>query len=115
MLRHNAAMASSSHSLKGPRSRGRPRIHREPWTRVSFVLFDRHLAVLDHFSAAAATDGARELSRVDIVRAFVEALSKSRLRAVAGSSPEDLALLLTEKLSAAGEVAASKGHPRRRR
>lgn len=92
-------MGSASHPPRGPRTRGRPKIHSESWTRVSVVLFVRHLEFLDRLSAAARTPGIRALSRADILRAVLDALEDSRVTLPPGSSADDLRLKLTESLS----------------
>jgi hypothetical protein len=92
-------MGSASHPPRGPRTRGRPKIHSESWTRVSVLLFVRHLEFLDRLSAAARTPGVRALSRADILRALIDALEESRVTLPAGSTADDVRLKLTERLS----------------
>jgi hypothetical protein len=92
-------MGPKRQAAKPAARRGRPPIHRESWTRVSVVLFDRQVAFLDRFARLVRRVNGATLTRAEIIRALVEALWRSRLDPPADASAEDLQLLLTERLS----------------
>ena len=84
-----------------PRARrGRPRTHREAWTKVSVVLFERQVVELDRLTTSIRAKTGANLTRAEVIRALLDALSDSRLDVIAVASGAQLKRLLTQKLSA---------------
>ena len=80
--------------------RGRPRTHREAWTKVSVVMFERQVLELDRLTTAIRTKTGATLTRAEVIRALLVALSESRLEVTAVTSGAHLKRLLSQKLSA---------------
>jgi hypothetical protein len=84
-----------------PRARrGRPRTHREAWTKVSVVLFERQVLELDRLTTAIRSKTGANLTRAEVIRALLDALSESRLDITSIVSGAQLKRLLAQKLSA---------------
>ena len=79
--------------------RGRPRTHREAWTKVSVVMFERQVLELDRLTAAIRTKTGANLTRAEVIRALLDALSESRLDVTTVLSGAQLKRLLSQKLS----------------
>lgn len=83
-----------------PRARrGRPRTHREAWTKVSVVMFERQVLELDRLTAAIRSKTGANLTRADIIRSLLDALNESRLDVTSIVSGAQLKRLLSQKLS----------------
>jgi hypothetical protein len=80
--------------------RGRPRTHREAWTKVSVVMFERQVLEIDHLTAAIRAKTGANLTRAEIIRALLDALNESRLDVTTVVSGAQLKRLLSQKLSA---------------
>jgi hypothetical protein len=80
--------------------RGRPRTHREAWTKVSVVMFDRQVVDLDRMTAAIRGKTGANLTRAEVIRALLDAMSESRLDVTTVVSGAHLKRLLLQKLSA---------------
>ena len=80
--------------------RGRPRTHREAWTKVSVVMFERQVLEIDHLTAAIRAKTGAILTRAEIIRALLDALNESRLDVTTVVSGAQLKRLLSQKLSA---------------
>ena len=84
-----------------PRARrGRPRTHREAWTKVSVVMFERQVLELDRLTTAIRGKTGANLTRAEVIRALLDALNESRLDVTSVVSGAQLKRLLTQKLSA---------------
>lgn len=84
-----------------PRARrGRPRTHREAWTKVSVVMFERQVADLDRLTTAIRGKTGANLTRAEIIRALLDGLSESRLDVTSIVSGAQLKRMLVQKLSA---------------
>ena len=80
--------------------RGRPRTHREAWTKVSVVMFERQVVELDRLTATIRSKTGANLTRAEIIRALLDALNESRLDVTSIVSGAQLKRLVTQKLSA---------------
>jgi hypothetical protein len=80
--------------------RGRPRTHREAWTKVSVVMFERQVLELDRLTTAIRSKSGAHLTRAEVIRALLDALNESRLDVTAVLSGAQLKGLITQKLSA---------------
>jgi hypothetical protein len=84
-----------------PRARrGRPRTHREAWTKVSVVMFERQVVDLDRLTTAIRSKTGANLTRAEVIRALLDALSESRLDVTSIESGAQLKRMLVQKLSA---------------
>ena len=79
--------------------RGRPRTHREAWTKVSVVMFERQVQELDRLTTAIRRKTGANLTRAEVIRALLDALSESRLDVTTVLSGAQLKRLLAQKLS----------------
>jgi hypothetical protein len=80
--------------------RGRPRTHREAWTKVSVVMFERQVVELDRLTTAIRTKTGANLTRAEVIRALLDALNESRLDVTSVVSGAQLKRMLSQKLSA---------------
>ena len=80
--------------------RGRPRTHREAWTKVSVVMFERQVLDLDRLTTAIRSKTGANLTRAEVIRSLLDALSESRLDVTTIVSGAQLKRLLLQKLSA---------------
>lgn len=84
-----------------PRARrGRPRIHREAWTKVSVVMFERQVLELDRLTNAIRRKTGANLTRAEVIRALLDALDESRLDVTTVLSGAQLKRIVAQKLSA---------------
>ena len=84
-----------------PRARrGRPRTHREAWTKVSVVMFERQVVELDRLTTAIHARTGATLTRAEVIRALLDALTDSHLDVLSVGSGAQLKRLLVQKLSA---------------
>ncbi|MSO30976.1 MAG: hypothetical protein EXQ48_08575 [Acidobacteria bacterium] len=87
-------------SSSRPRARrGRPRTHREAWTKVSVVMFERQVLELDRLTTAIRTNTGANLTRAEVIRALLDALTESRLDVTSVLSGTQLKCMLAQKLS----------------
>ena len=84
-----------------PRARrGRPRTHREAWTKVSVVMFERQVLELDKLTNTIRSKTGANLTRAEVIRALLDALGESRLDVTSVLSGAQLQRMLAKKLSA---------------
>src|SRR5436190_14568739 len=79
--------------------RGRPRTHREAWTKVSVVMFERQVLELDRLTTTIRSTSGAHLTRAEVIRALLDALNESRLDVTTVASGADLKRLLAQKLA----------------
>lgn len=95
------ATRATRRTVTRPRAkRGRPRTHREAWTKVSVVMFERQVLEIDQLTAAIRAKTGANLTRAEIIRALLDALNESRLDVTTVVSGAQLKRLLSQKLSA---------------
>lgn len=80
--------------------RGRPRTHREAWTKVSVVMFERQVLELDRLTTTIRSKTGANLTRAEVIRALLDALDESRLDVTSVVSGAQLKRILAQKLSA---------------
>jgi hypothetical protein len=80
--------------------RGRPRTHREAWTKVSVVMFERQVLELDRLTTAIRSKSGAHFTRAGVIRALLDALNESRLDVTTVQSGAQLQGLIAQKLSA---------------
>jgi hypothetical protein len=95
------AARTARRTTKRPRAkRGRPRTHREAWTKVSVVMFERQILELDRLTTTIRGKTGAHLTRAEVIRALLDALGNSQLDVTTVTSGAQLQGILTEKLSA---------------
>ena len=95
------ATRTTRKSSSRPRARrGRPRTHREAWTKVSVVMFERQVLELDRLTNVIRSKTGANLTRAEVIRALLDALDESRLDVTSVVSGAQLKRLLAQKLSA---------------
>ena len=80
--------------------RGRPRTHREAWTKVSVVMFERQILELDRLTTTIRSRTGATLTRAEVIRALLDAVNESRIDITAVTSGAHLKRLISQKLSA---------------
>ena len=83
-----------------PRPAWPPRTHREAWTKVSVVMFERQVLELDRLTNAIRSKTGANLTRAEVIRALLDALDESRLDVTSVVSGAHLKRMLAQKLSA---------------
>jgi hypothetical protein len=78
--------------------RGRRPTHSEHWTKVTVVLFDRQIVFLDRLGADIRAASGVAISRANVIRALIDALSESDLDLTGTRSEADLKAILTARL-----------------
>jgi hypothetical protein len=81
----------------GKKKRGRRPAHNEHWTKVTVVLLDRQIVVLDRLGADIRTASGAAVSRAHIIRALIDALGESDVDLTAVSSEADIKSILTSR------------------
>ena len=80
------------------RKRGRPPIHEEAWTKVTVVLFNRQIVFLDRLAANIRAKSGAAISRAQLIRSLVDALSEADIDLTAATSENDLKATLLARL-----------------
>ncbi len=93
-----AGEAPSAQSGARPRKRGRPPIHDEAWTKVTVVLFNRQVLFLDRLAANIRAQSGANISRAQLIRSLVDALSEADIDLTASTSENDLKATLLARL-----------------
>ena len=86
-----------------PRARSRPRrnrppIHHEAWTKVTVVLFNRQIALLDGLASSIRAQSGAAISRAQLIRALVDAAADADLDLTASRSEADLKATILSRL-----------------
>lgn len=81
-----------------PRKRGRPPIHDEAWTKVTVVLFNRQIAFLDRLAANIRAQSGATISRAQLIRSLIDAMSEADIDLTASTSEADLKATLLARL-----------------
>ncbi len=77
---------------------GRPPIHSEPWSKVSVVLFDRQIHVLDRLTRDMRARSGKGMNRAEIIRALIDGLIESGMDVVGTASEADLRARVARRL-----------------
>lgn len=94
-------MARRAHRRTTERKRrGRPRTHREAWTKVSVVIFERQILVLDKLTMAIRSKTGATITRAEVIRSLLDALDESPLDVTNVVSGAQLKRMVLQKLSA---------------
>lgn len=74
----------------GKRKPGRPPVHDEAWTKVTVVLFNRQIVFLDRLAANIRAQSGAAISRAQLIRAVVDAISEADIDLTTATSESDL-------------------------
>jgi hypothetical protein len=85
-------------AIEAKRRPGRPPIHDEAWTKVTVVLFDRQIAFLDRMAANIRAQSGAAISRAQLVRALLDAVSDADIDLTAATSEADLKTTILARL-----------------
>src|SRR5918912_1278915 len=78
---------------------GRPPVHDEAWTKVTVVLFNRQIVFLDRLAANIRAQSAAAISRAQLIRALVDAVTDADLDLTASTSEADLKTTVLARLA----------------
>jgi hypothetical protein len=77
---------------------GRPPIHDEAWTKVTVVLFNRQIVFLDRLAANIRAHSGAAISRAQLIRALLDAVTDADIDLTASMSEADLKATLLTRL-----------------
>lgn len=94
-----AAKRPAPKSATKARSPGRPVVHVDKWTKVTVVLFNRQLVWLDRLSADIRAQTGAAVSRTEILRAMIDAVTDSGLNLNSEGTEADIKKTIRSKIS----------------
>ena len=77
---------------------GRPPIHDEAWTKVTVVLFNRQIVFLDRLAANIRAQSGAAISRAQLIRSLVDAVTDADIDLTSSTSEADLKATLLARL-----------------
>jgi hypothetical protein len=78
--------------------RGRPPVHKETWSKVSVVLFDRQIVHLDRLATDIRGKSGKVINRAEIIRALIDGLIDSGMDITTSGSETDLRARVARRL-----------------
>src|SRR5688572_17607286 len=90
--------ARTKRAPTGARRPGRPAVHDEAWTKVTVVLFNRQIVFLDRLSANIRAQSGAAISRAQLIRALVDAVSDAEIDLTSSRSEADLKATILSRL-----------------
>ena len=75
-------------------------MHREAWTKVSVVMFERQILELDKLTMTIRSKTGATITRAEVIRSLLDALDESRLDVTNVDSGAQLKRMVLQKLSA---------------
>lgn len=93
--------AAAKPTTKQPKrtGRGRPPVHDEAWTKVTVVLMNRQIVFLDRLAADIRAKTGSAVSRAELIRAFIDAVSEAKVGLSTIGTEAELKAVLAERLS----------------
>ena len=82
----------------GKRKPGRPPVHDEAWTKVTVVLFNRQIVFLDRLAANIRAESGAAISRAQLIRAVLDAISDADIDLTTATSEADLKATILARL-----------------
>jgi hypothetical protein len=82
----------------GKRKPGRPPVHDEAWTKVTVVLFNRQIVFLDRLAASIRAQSGAAISRAQLIRSVVDAISDADIDLTTATSEADLKATILARL-----------------
>jgi hypothetical protein len=97
---NTASEGSAGHDIvaAGRRRPGRPPVHDEEWTKVTVVLFNRQIAFLDRLASNIRAQNGAAISRAQLIRALVDAVSDANIDLTGSTSEADLKTTVLARL-----------------
>ena len=89
---------STRRPTSGKRKPGRPPVHDEAWTKVTVVLFNRQIVFLDRLSANIRAQTGAAISRAQLIRSVVDAISEADVDLTTALSEADLKATILARL-----------------
>jgi hypothetical protein len=80
------------------RKPGRPPVHDEAWTKVTVVLFNRQIVFLDRLAANIRAQSGAAISRAQLIRALLDAVTDADIDLTSATSEADLKATLLARL-----------------
>jgi hypothetical protein len=77
---------------------GRPPVHDEAWTKVTVVLFNRQIVFLDRLAANIRARSGAAISRAQLIRALLDAVTEADIDLTSATSEADLKATLLARL-----------------
>ena len=77
---------------------GRPPVHEEAWTKVTVVLFNRQIVFLDRLAANIRAQSGAAISRAQLIRALLDAVTDADIDLTTAMSEADLKATLLARL-----------------
>jgi hypothetical protein len=77
---------------------GRPPVHDEAWTKVTVVLFNRQIVFLDRLAASIRAQNGAAISRAQLIRALLDAVTDADIDLTSATSEADLKATLLARL-----------------
>ncbi|HEX3704448.1 MAG TPA: hypothetical protein VHU82_14030 [Vicinamibacterales bacterium] len=90
--------APASRARQTKVGRGRPPVHKETWSKVSVVLFDRQIVHLDRLAIDIRGANGKVLNRAEIIRALIDGLIDSGMDVTSTASESDLRARVARRL-----------------
>ncbi len=82
----------------GKRKPGRPPVHDEAWTKVTVVLFNRQIVLLDRLAANIRAQSGAAISRAQLIRALLDAVAEGDVDLTTATSEADLKASILARL-----------------
>jgi hypothetical protein len=82
----------------GTSRRGRPPIHDEAWTKATVVMFKRQILFLDRLASNIRANSGAAISRAQLIRSLIDALSAADIDLTASRSEAELKATLLARL-----------------
>jgi hypothetical protein len=82
----------------GKRKPGRPPVHDEAWTKVTVVLFNRQIVFLDRLAANIRAQSGAAISRAQLIRSVVDAITDADIDLTTATSEADLKATILTRL-----------------
>ena len=86
------------HARPQGRRPGRPPVHDEAWTKVTVVLFNRQIVFLDRLAANIRAQSGAAISRAQLIRALLDAVTDADIDLTSATSEADLKATLRARL-----------------
>jgi hypothetical protein len=77
---------------------GRPPVHAEAWTKVTVVLFNRQIVFLDRLAASIRARSGAAISRAQLIRALLDAVTEAHIDLTSSTSEADLKATILARL-----------------
>jgi hypothetical protein len=91
-------LAPNRRTAAARRKPGRPPVHDEAWTKVTVVLFNRQIVFLDRLAANIRAQSGAAISRAQLIRALLDAVTDADVDLTAATSENDLKATILARL-----------------